>query len=433
MELAIAAGVVGLAFLVIVTVNHPRYLAPMLLGLGLVLCRPSVFGERMPWLGPAVVLVGAVLAAVSPKPEGEVRRFPVWPIWFFVAGYFWLVLRESLIGDDAFNLVSSSATVFLPVFAFMLVARNPDVLRRTSNVFVWLVTAASASVAVSVLVGLVVGYGALRMGTLPLGYEKASTGMLFPFSLSYGANAESIPRFLGLGREPGMGAIYIGYAFFAMPDVKRRLLFRAVLLAALLATQSTAGIGIFAVCLGLHFVWGQHKFRPFVALMAVGVSMWAIYLALYDTTFGFLTKQDTVSTTDRTRATSAGLEALFEQPFTASTTEPLSSINMIAGVAVTGAPWFMCMVLFMAAPLLVAGWRKKWTSYATLFILATMMTSQPLYGSTGVMILAVILLSADSPVSLPGAGSAGGHADPAHVPGSGRGRVGERLPAAPRP
>lgn len=435
MEIAVAASVLGLVILGIIAVNHPNHLAPIILGVGLILCRPSVFGERMPWLGSAIMLAGAVLAMVSGKHEDDQRCLPVWPLCFFGVGYFWLILREAIIGDDAFSLVTSTVTVFLPVFAFMLVARNHDVVRRTSNVFVWLITVASASVAMSLIVGLIVGYGALRMGVLPIGYEKASTGLLFPFSLSYGANAESIPRFLGLGREPGMGAIYIGYAFFAMPAVKRRALYRAVLLIALAATQSTAGIGIFAVCLGLYFVLGQAKFRPFAALLAVGLSVWAIYVALYDTAFGFLAKQDTISATDRTRATAAGWEAMLNEPFTAATTEPLSSINMVAGMAVTGAPWFLCMTLFMIAPLLVAGWRRKWTSYATLFIVATMVTSQPLYGSTGIMILALMLLvlRSDNAVGLPNAGSSGSSANPAHVPGSGGRGIDDRRAASPCP
>ncbi|GAA3399429.1 hypothetical protein GCM10011577_01140 [Pseudarthrobacter polychromogenes] len=240
--------------------------------------------------------------------------------------------------------------------------------------------------------GLIVGYGALRLGALPIGYERLGSGLMFPFSLTYGNSSDGVTRFLGLGREPGMGAIFIGYAFFAMPAVKRAILYRGVLLVALMGTLSTAGIGLFAVALGLYFVFGSKKRNLIVRAAAIGASVWAINVALYDTRFGFLSKIETVSNLDRTRATTAGIEAFFNNPFLATTNMPLSSINMVAGIALTGAPWFLLMLAYMASPVLHGGMRR-WQTYAGGFILVTMLTSQPLYGSTSVMILVIMLLS----------------------------------------
>ena len=84
-----------------------------------------------------------------------------------------------------------------------------------------------------------------------------------------------------------------------------------------------------------------------------------------------------------------GLHALVSHPFTTQSTANLSSTNLVAAIAVDGAPWALLMLAFLAAPMLRAR-RRDPLRYGSLFVLLIMLTSQPLAGNAGVLLLAVI-------------------------------------------
>lgn len=326
----------------------------------------------------------------------HVRRVAFWPVALVLLAGVWSIAHEMIVPQSEPNLWTTYLTFSLPLLAFHFIARDLALLSRVSRAMVAVVSGSALLTSVSFLAGLVIGWGHLHVGSLPLGYERINSGFLLPGSLIYGSDVGAgMPRFLGLGREPGMGAIFIGWAFFAMPqDWKRRRLLQGALWLALAATQSTTGIGLFGVAVAMYLVWGQKRFNPFVALVGLGVGCYVAWVAVVNPDFGFLSKFQSTGTSflDRNRATQAGLEAFIDQPFTATTDAPMSSINLIASAAVVGAPWVVCMFLLILAPVW-RGMRLNRMSpalYSSALILVTMVSSQPVAGSTAILVLVLM-------------------------------------------
>jgi len=377
-----------------VALLRPAWLLPLMVVAGILCSRPTFVGERYPWLGPTI-LMGSAAVALVVRGKSE-RRIAFWPVVLVLLAGAWSIVHEMLVPESEPNLWTTFLTFSLPLLSFHFIARDLALLSQVSRALVAVVSSAAVLTAVSVLAGLLIGWGRLHIGSLPLGYERINSGLLLPGSLIYGSDlGNGIPRFLGLGREPGMGAIFIGWAYFAMPKNWRwRKLLQAALLVALAATQSTTGIGLFGVALAMYWVWGQKRFNPFVALVGLGIGCYVAWIAITNPDFGFLAKFHSSGTSfiDRNKATQAGLDAFVGQPFTATTDAPLSSINLIATAAVTGAPWVVLIFLLMFAPV----WRGMRLGrmnpalYSSALILVTMVSSQPVAGSTAILVLVLM-------------------------------------------
>jgi len=401
--LAVAAAA---ALVAVIGVRRPDWLLPGAAALGVILCRPSAIGERVPVLGPALLALVGVVALVGALRHRtrDVGVFP-WPFLLFGTAWVWLGVHRLLNPLAEPNLATSTLTVFLPVVVLYLVVRDRDLLARTRTALVALVVVSATLTVVALALVLVLGPGTTLLGSVPLGYAgagatDAGAGLYLPGALAYGVDPGALfPRMLGLGREPGMGALVLGWAFFAMPEsFPRAVLCKAVLLLALLGTQSTAGIGIAGVCLVLQAVLGRRTFSPLAAGAATVAGVATVYLAVYDPTFGLLSKsQSGMSFSTRNQATLDGLTALTTHPFTATSTAPLSSVNLVAAIAVNGAPWFVLGTLLLLAPVLRAG-RRDPLRYGSLLVLMVMLTAQPLAGNAGVLLLAIIAYyAADRP------------------------------------
>ena len=397
--LAVVAALLALG--AVVAVRCPQWTLPGAGALGVLLSRPSAIGERIPGLGPAVLLAVALACVV----EGLRRRsrdvgVTPWPFILFAAAWVWLGLHRLINPLAEPTLVTSTVTVLVPVLVLYAVVRDPELLQRTRTALVALVVAISALVVVALALVLVAGPSATFLGAVPLGYAGDGAGLYLPGALSYGVDpSAAFPRMLVIGREPGMGALMVGWAFFAMPEgFPGSRWWRAVLVIAMLGTQSTAGIGLFGVCLVLQAVLGRRKFSPTAAALAVVGGAAAVYLAVFDPSFGLLSKVDSTgaSFSDRNQATLNGLTALTTHPFDAATTAPLSSVNLVAAIAVNGAPWALLTLAVLLAPVLRAR-RRDPLRWGSLFVVLIMLTSQPLAGNAGVLLLAVIAYYAAEP------------------------------------
>jgi hypothetical protein len=387
--LAVAVGVVA-----VFAVGRPALLLPGAIALGVLLTRPSAIGERIPVLGPVVLVAAAGACLLRALRERSVDRGPFpWPFLLMALAWVWLGLHALFAPGSEPNLGTSTITVFLPVMALYLVVRDPELLARVRTVLVGLVVGISALVVVALVVIAIVGPTATLVGTVPLGYLGSDAGVYLPGALSYGLDpAAAFPRMLTVGREPGMGALVLGWAFFAMPATfPRPRISQAVLVIAILGTQSTAGVGILGVCIVLRAVLGRARFSPWAATVAIVGGAATVWLAAFSTQFGLITKIDAPggSFAARNQVTLDGLRALVSHPFTTQTTAPVSSTNLVAAIAVDGAPWALLMVAFLAAPMLRAR-RRDPLRYGSLFVLLTMLTSQPLAGNAGILLLAVI-------------------------------------------
>jgi hypothetical protein len=385
---------VAVGVLAVLAVARPALLLPAATALGVLLTRPSAIGERIPVLGPVVVVAAAGACLLRALRERNVDRGPFpWPFLLMALAWVWLGLHALFAPGSEPNLGTSTITVFLPVMAMYLVVRDAELLARVRTVLVGLIVGISGLVVVALVVIAVVGPTATLVGTAPLGYLGSDAGVYLPGALSYGLDpAAAFPRMLTVGREPGMGALVLGWAFFAMPaDFPRPRIAQAVLVIAILGTQSTAGVGILGVCIVLRAVLGRERFSPWAATVAIVGGAATVWLAAFSTQFGLITKIDAPggSFATRNQVTLDGLSALVSHPFTTQSTAPLSSTNLVAAIAVDGAPWALLMLAFLAAPMLRAR-RRDPLRYGSLFVLLTMLTSQPLAGNAGVLLLAVI-------------------------------------------
>lgn len=406
----LGATAVVLSVVAVVAVRRPDWLLPGGAALGVVLTRPSVVGEQVPVLGPVVLVAvagGAVVTALRHRTRDV--GVPPWPFALFAAAWLWLAVHRLLNPLAEPNLATSTVTVLVPVLAFYPVVRDRALLERTRTVLVGIVVVVAALTVVALVPIALLGPTATLVGTVPLGYTGGSA-LYLPGALAYGIDPNALlPRMLGLGREPGMGALVAGWAYFAMPrGFPHARAAKVLLLLGLLATQSTAGVGIVGVCLVLQAVVGRERFSPTAAVVAVIGGIGAVSLAVFDASFGLLSKVDSGggSFSDRNQATADGLTALLTHPFTAASTAPLSSVNLVASIAVDGAPWFLLAGAVLLAPVLRAR-RRDPLRYGSLLVLVVMLTSQPLAGNAGVLLLAVISFYAaarpprDAPVTAP--------------------------------
>lgn len=392
---------IAAALLAVLGAWRPQLVLPGTIALGVVLTRPSTVGERIPVLGPALIVAGAGLCLLQALRERSVDRGPFpWPFLLLALAWVWLGLHALLAPGSEPSLGTSTLTVFVPVMAAYLVVRDPDLLARVRTALVGLVVVTGALVVIALAAIVVVGSTATLVGTAPLGYAEG-VGVYLPGALSYGLDPSALlPRMVGLGREPGVGALFLGWAFFAMPTAfPYPRTSQAVLVLALLGTQSTAGIGLFGACVVLRAVLGRTRFSPWAATAAVLGGAAVVWLAVFSTGFGLLAKIDSPGDSfgSRNQATLNGLHELVSHPFTATTTADLSSINLIAAIAVNGAPWAFLMAAFLLAPVLRAG-RRDPLRYGSLFVLLVMLTAQPLAGNAAVLLLALIAFyAADRP------------------------------------
>lgn len=390
----LTAVVVVVAVVAVPAVHRPQLVLPATVALGVLLCRPSAVGERLPILGPVVVLGAAGACLLTALRQRTVDRGPFpWPFLLLTLAWLWLGLHTLVAPGSEPNLGTSTVTTFLPVMTLYLVVRDRALLEQVRTAFVALVVAICVLVTVAMAVIAVVGPTATLVGSVPLGYVTSPAGLYLPGALSYGLDPGApFPRMLTLGREPGMGALVIGWVYFAMPaDFPYRRASQSALLVALLSTQSTAGVGIFGVCVVLRAVLGRERFSPWAAGAAVIGGAATVWLAVFSTEFGLISKANAEngSYDARNQVTTEGLHQLVTHPFTAQTTANLSSTNLIAAIAVDGAPWAVLMIAFLVAPVLRAR-RRDPLRYGSLFVLVTLLTSQPTAGNAGVLIPAVL-------------------------------------------
>ena len=386
--------VVVLCGAVVAAVRHPQWVLPSLIALGVLVSRPSAFGERWPLLGPVIIAGCAALCLARAVRRREWPQEPVpWPFLLFAVAWIRLGTHRVIVPASEQYLATSVFTWLIPVAAFYLVVRDAELLDRVRRALVAAITGVSVLTVLSILGMLAVGTSAIYLGALPVGYVGGDSDFYLPGSLSYGADPGLFfPRMLGLGREPGMGGLFIGWAFFAMPRATRyRRLWQAALIGALVATQSTAGIGLFGACWLLSILMSGARVSPFKAIFALAGGLTIVYLSVYSPDFGIVAKADSSgeSVPARTVATEAGIEALVERPFTTNSTADLSSVNLIASIAPTGAPWFFLMGAFLLAPVFRLGRRRR-ECYGALFIFLIMLTSQPLSGNVIIFVLVLI-------------------------------------------
>ncbi|MHA7282225.1 hypothetical protein [Arthrobacter sp. TMS2-4] len=405
----------GLALLM-VAAKKPDAVSTALVLASLPFLRPNVLSVHYAVVGSALCLTAAVIAFAG--SNGRLRLPRPYVIVSLCVGaiYLWLLVHTTIFGTVAVSqIVSGTFTTAVTTAATGFVLASPIRRRAIGKGFVYVILALSASYVVTLMVWAALGVGALPITTFPISLNGTGIGTIFfPFTPSYGVlNVldTRMPRFTGLGREPGWMALYCGLALLLWPRVgKPRRLGQLILVAGLLGTLSTAGFGAFAVVLLIAWIMrkprGGDLFTHYIGfLFKAALLAGAAWVAIYAPILGLEAKGslNSVSLSERAIATSAGVRALTEAPFGGAPTGVQDSINLIAVIAPLGLPFSLLVVAALVLPAI--GHQAKHVTVAPIMLIfVTLLLSQPAGDSTFVFVLVGLIYLLAAPPA--------GHAPP---------------------
>ncbi|MEC5151150.1 hypothetical protein [Cryobacterium sp. GrIS_2_6] len=398
---------VGLSVALLVSLRWSGLVAPLLIVCALPLMRPSILGESTSLL--AAVLVGAAALITVVEDHGRVKLFgrdsaPLRRVslWAGLA-YLWLLVRAALFDPQSavVTIAQGGALLVGTVLFASIVLADPRRARTAGRLFVSLIAALSLSYVVTFAVWSVGGMGSGQVAQITVGSWPGLQPVYFPFTPTLSQsniNGIVIPRFVGIGREPGWMALYSAVAFFLAPAVgcKSKWL-RLVILVSIIAPLSTAGFGSFAVAAVVAWIVSRRAktalggyIRLAFSAALLGFSLW---LAIVAPVLGLSAKAslNIVSLDERTAATLDGLHALLTSPFSGGIqSSNIGAVNLIAAIASFGVPFSFAIALAILSPL-IGRWQLLAPIATVIFI--TLIASQPALDSTAVFMLVALAVA----------------------------------------
>lgn len=381
------------------------------------LMRPNILGEQ----GRSIVSFGMFAAAALvallqrrgresflPTAQRSLAGRGSVLIFCLFLGYLYILLREAAtVGGDPATATFQS--VFLTVgslLALEIVCKDPRTARAVGRGVVVLTAAFCASYGITILFWIVAGVGSGQILTMPIG-SWGLQPVYFPFTPTVSFQpffGIVVPRFTGLGREPGWMAMYCAAAFFMADMLKMRSKWiKPLLLLGLLGCVSTAGFGVFVV------TWAYHRFlrdrggismknylRQVGGVAMMGVAVW---VAVAAPVFGLAAKstQNAASLDERSAATMAGVTYLFSDPWGGHYNIVQGGINLVSDVAVSGLPFVVLVIVGLLLTITSSG-NKQFSNAVGIVVLLTLLSSQPPKDSTwayGLVVLACALRRPD--------------------------------------
>lgn len=408
------AALLAAALLVAILSVAPHRTSVALLLLALPFTRPFILSEASSQVGIVLAVAAAVAAIADDEnctPKPRMQRPDKIVLGFTAALWLWMLVLLALRPIPTIDTVKSIFSVVVLLLAALIVLRDPDRRRAVTKAIVVAVLVSAALYCVTLSMWFARGFGSGMIASVDLGIQHTSTGIAFPFTPTYGTQAlagRSIPRFLGLGREAGVGSVLLAWTYFMLPRVGlTKRLYRFVALVALFGTLSTAGFALFVV------VWVSDRMllhsgppRGLATLRqwaGVGALAGAVWLAVYAPFLGVAQKslRDPVSAGDRTAATKLGLTALTHTPFgrELSPSElPTAAINIMASAVTIGVIGVTLSILAMLMPLL---WSRapRLASAPVAIVLGNALFAQPALQSTAYLIMIALACWQPSDVS----------------------------------
>jgi hypothetical protein len=420
-----AIGTVVLGTVLVVNARHASWL---LVVLAVPLARPNFFGESYSVVAAVLVYAAAVLAIVSDHGRLLIatrahRTLRSVAFWIAVA-YLWLLFRAANFGfgTPVQPLIQSILLVVTVIAGAAIVMAEEGRSRAVARGFIAVVLIECASYVVTAIIWAIGGVGSGLVAHVPGTAHSFASDIYFPGTITTATQTVlglTMPRFDGIGREPGWMAMWCALAYFLIPRITKRRsrVVRAMLLVGMLATFSTAGFGVFLV------VWSFEKFlRPrrggdasltYLRWVVGGIVMVAaVWLAIKAPVFGLDAKSimNATSLDDRTLATRAGLNALRTSPLVG--TSHGSGVNLVASIAGAGLPFSLAVLAALFMPL--RSHPARGMALGPISVLAiTLVTSQPAQDSTWVYVAAVIIYAVTLPPEGPANGSEVGLANAA--------------------
>lgn len=390
---------------------HYNCVAAVLLLASAPFLRPNIFGEDYGLLGLGLVLTAAFLSLVDMISRRRLSDWEVGRIWlvpsFLGVAYVWLFVVQAVSGTDlrARVVMQGGVVTFLIVSAAVVVVSERRSAAIVAKGFVVLVVVCSLSYAVSLVAWLVVGVGSVELGSIAVSGRNELQPVYVPFTTTVSSLSpfgQPIPRFTGIGREPGWMAMYCVMCFFLAPRIGLSSpWWRVILLVGFAGCMSTGAFGVFVIFAVLdqmiksrRDVWstgGALLRYSMGATLMVG----AIYLAAFAPVLGFTAKSqiNEESAVARSEATAAGWQALWNSPLGGDFSRQAGGLNLVAAISTVGLPFVLLVLLALCSPAFLRGVDRKEVLPA-LILPATLATSQPAQDSAWVFAAAVICYAA---------------------------------------
>jgi hypothetical protein len=404
--LFVTIGIVALSAFVTLGAVRPALIAPLLVLGGSLMTQPNLFGFRYSAVGAATMLAGAGVAFVQDRigaapPYGAHRALGSPVLWMALA-YLWLLLRVVLIDGTipVPPIVTGGLVSITCMLAVLITVTNRDRALVLAKLFAGLMVASCASYAVTLIIWLVAGFGNAQIGAIVVGSWPLPEAVYFPFTTTVARShflGLTVPRFTGIGREPGWMALYCVFVFFLLRQVfpKRRVA-RLLVLVGLIGTVSTAGFGVFVGCFALAMFLGRRASTPARAMLRTGwyllLGSIALWLILFAPVLGVAAKGqlNAVSLSERTTSTNAGITALVTNPFPGGLeASTVGGLNLISTVAAYGLLFSATVLAAILGPLRTHPHKRALLTLLTP-IAITLIAAQPPRDSTWIYCLVII-------------------------------------------
>jgi hypothetical protein len=299
----------------------------------LLLFKPSMIGERFnPVIYFLFVFVTGLLFLIEPEIKQKYMNKRVVIAFLLIASCVIYFLFQGLFLSSALKTVINSVVViFGTSICIAYVSRKdniPQIFRVFINIFFWLSLSAIITMLIFIFRGLdytkiplianlnflVPGYGA------PKGSGLDSHLLFFPFTLVWSAlniSNFSLPRFIGLFREPGMTQIFLLTAYFLtyFVEIKRVKLKRFVILIGAFLTFSTAGLLSFLGGFLMLKLFKKGKIPSLKVVTTTIISLSLLIIIFANIPYlGFKNKISSGSGKQRSESFSNSLKLLSESP-----------------------------------------------------------------------------------------------------------------------
>ena len=422
----LVAAVAVVSVLALVLLRRRGAMAAGLLVAAAPLSRPNVLGEMFAEVGLGLAIAAAIFAVLDDhEKNGSSKRV----LTTFGTGRLPALLGLAYIAALATALPAELPAMYMSalltigtVAAAIVVLRDGERRQLAARWFVGLVVAACLSYAATVSLWLLTSPGTGRLMVVGQGE------LYFPATPTLGSvnvAGVALPRFTGLGREPGWMGMYAGFAYLLAEKVRLTgRLPRAALLAGMVGTFSTGAFGVFVLAwtVDRFLRRGRRGLTRAFGLVAMVCSVWLAWAA---PVLGVSDKAqaDRYSVGARQAATEVGLRALAEDPFSGGQgAQVVGGVNLIAAIAAHGLMFSILILLALVAPRL--GHPQKWlTTGPILMLVGTLLVAQPPMASTWVFVAAAMAYTvAATPVDGPAPVEA------SHVPWGANAEAGRQPP-----
>lgn len=380
--------------------------------------RPSIFGERynlIVFIALSIITVSTLYVYREDLNRVQGKSFGLLIIIFVLVSY--LFIQGMILSSNA-RTVFNISFLMLGVSAISLYILRLDkefIIRAIIDIHVIFSISSIITFSIVLLNGLnsdaVILRGAsdfIRNYISPDKINGYEHDLMFPFTVHW-SNVVlfgiSLPRLLGIYREPGMAQIFFltAYFFTYAIELKRPNRVRAILFVGSLLTFSTAGLLSFMAGYLVMWFYPRNRIRvklkkTFLILIVLPI---IIIASLYAPNYGLLAKMDSVSGNERTRSYQRSLSLIIERPWfgwgyynksfekESGTTE--DTIDTLGLIGVTYQIGIIGIVLYLL-PWLYSFY--YFNDYRTYFILMpcflTLMVSQPSYNDMLVWFLLMI-------------------------------------------